>query len=109
MTDLPGSCGPPSVLDRAVTAFQSYAFRALLAEDAPREAQVAETASRDTVGVVRAVAWLDAHGRLERDGDLLVGAQASPDASPPTRSSSASGACTPGVPTTPWPSASRAR
>jgi Alkylmercury lyase len=74
MSDFPGGCCPPSDLDRAATAFQRHAFGALLPGEAPRVADVAEAASRDTVGVARAVSWLEAHGRLERDGDLLVGA-----------------------------------
>jgi alkylmercury lyase len=74
MTDFPGGCCPPSDLDRAVTAFQRQAFAALLAGEAPSVAGVAEAASRDTAGVAEAVSWLEAHGRLERDGDMLVGA-----------------------------------
>ncbi len=74
MTDFPGSGCPPRQLDRAVTAFQRHAFAALLTGEAPRVSDVAEAASRDTVGVANAVAWLQAHGRLERDGDLLIGA-----------------------------------
>ena len=73
MSDFP-DYGPPSDLDRAITAFQRHAFAALLAGEAPRVADVAEAASRDTVGVAKAVSWLQAHGRLERHGDLLVGA-----------------------------------
>lgn len=58
----------------AVAAFRRHAFTALLTTDVPRLADVAEAASRDAVGVARAVAWLDARGALERDGDRLVGA-----------------------------------
>jgi hypothetical protein len=58
----------------AVEAFHRHAFSALLSTDAPRLAAVAEAASRDAVGVASAVAWLEAHGALERDGDRLVGA-----------------------------------
>lgn len=74
MSDFPGSSIPPNDLDRAVTAFQRHAFAALLAGEAPPIAHVAEAASRDTVGMAKAVSWLQAHGRLERDGDMLVGA-----------------------------------
>lgn len=74
MTDSPSSGCPPSDVDRAVAAVQRHVFAALLAGDTPRLADVAEAASRDTVGVAKAVAWLETHGRLERDGDLLVGA-----------------------------------
>jgi alkylmercury lyase len=61
-------------LDRAVTAFQRHAFAALLAGETTRITDVAEAAGRDTVGVAKAIAWLQTHGRLERDGDVLVGA-----------------------------------
>jgi hypothetical protein len=73
MSEFPGSC-PPSDLDRAITAFRRYAFAALLAGEAPQVADVAEAGSREVAGVARAVSWLQAHGQLERDGDLLVGA-----------------------------------
>lgn len=74
MSDFTGECGPPSDFDRAVTAFQRHAFAALLAGEAPSVAAVAEAASRDTAGVADAVSWLQAHGRLERDGAMLIGA-----------------------------------
>jgi alkylmercury lyase len=70
----PVACCPPSDLERAVAAFQRHAFTALLAGQAPRVADVAETASREAVDVAQAVAWLEAHGQLERDGELLLGA-----------------------------------
>jgi alkylmercury lyase len=73
MTDFGSGC-PPSDLDLAVTVFQRHAFAALLAGEAPRITDVAEVASRDAGGIAKAIAWLQAHGRLERDGDLLVGA-----------------------------------
>jgi alkylmercury lyase len=73
MSDVPGGCCPSSDLDRAVTAFQRHAFAALLAGQAPSIAEVSEAAGRDTAGVADAVSWLEAHGRLERDGDMLVG------------------------------------
>jgi hypothetical protein len=73
MTD-PASCSPPDELDRAVAAFQRHAFAALLNGEAPRIAEIDEAASRDTPGVAQAIAWLQDHGRLELDGDLLVGA-----------------------------------
>ena len=74
MSDFAGGWCPASDLDRAVAAFHRNAFAALLAGEAPSVADVAEAASRDTAGVRDAVAWLHAHGRLERDGDMLVGA-----------------------------------
>jgi Alkylmercury lyase len=73
MTD-PASCCPPDELDRAVAAFQRHAFAALLGGEAPRIADVAQAASRDAPGVALAIGWLQEHGRLELDGDLLVGA-----------------------------------
>jgi alkylmercury lyase len=60
--------------ERAIVAFRRRAFAALLAGEAPRLADITEAASRDTHGVAHAVAWLEEHGQLERDGDLLVGA-----------------------------------
>ena len=74
MSDFPGGWCPASHLDRAIAAFHRHAFAALLAGEALSVADVAEAASRDTAGVRDAVAWLHAHGRLERDGDMLVGA-----------------------------------
>lgn len=73
MSEFPGGC-PPSDLDRAITAFRRHAFAALLAGEVPQVADVAEAASREAAGAARAVSWLQAHGQLERDGDLLVGA-----------------------------------
>jgi hypothetical protein len=45
---------------RAIAAFKRHAFAALLAGETPRLAEVTEAASRDTLGVAQAVAWLDA-------------------------------------------------
>lgn len=73
MTDSPTSGASPD-LQRAIVAFQRRAFAALLARETPRVADVAEAASRDTIGVAHAVTWLEDHGELERDGELLVGA-----------------------------------
>jgi hypothetical protein len=73
LTD-PASCCPPGEHDRAIAAFQRHAFAALLGGEAPRIADVAEAANRDAPGVSQAIAWLQEHGRLELDGDLLVGA-----------------------------------
>jgi alkylmercury lyase len=73
MTDTPASC-PPADLRAAVAAFQRHAFAALLSGGTPRVADVADAVSRETLGVAHAVAWLEDHGQLERDGDLLVGA-----------------------------------
>ena len=73
MSDFPGASCPATDFDRAVTAFHRHAFAALLAGEAPLVAELAEAASRDTAGVAEAVSWLEAHGRLERDGDVLVG------------------------------------
>ena len=66
MTDTPATGAAPN-LQRAIAAFQRHAFAALLAGDTPRVADVAEAASRDTVGVAQAVTWLEEHGELERD------------------------------------------
>lgn len=74
MTDPTGTCNPPTDLDRAIAAFRRHAFAALVAGGAPRVAEVAETASRDALDVAQAVTWLETHGQLERDGELLVGA-----------------------------------
>ncbi len=57
-----------------MAAFRRHAFWALLVGAAARVADIAETASRDTVGVAKAAAWLEATGALERDGDRIVGA-----------------------------------
>lgn len=73
MSDTPAGC-PPADLQAAIAAFQRHAFTALLAGGAPRVADVAEIASRETLGVAHAIAWLEDHGQLERDGELLVGA-----------------------------------
>lgn len=74
MTDVIGCCPPPQ-LGPAVAAFQRHAFAALLDRPRPpRLADVAERAGRDTDGISEAIAWLEAHGQLERDGDHLVGA-----------------------------------
>lgn len=71
----PGDTGPPPHLAQAVTAIQRHAFAALLNKGGePRLADVAETASRDATSIAQAIAWLDSHGRLERDGDHLIGA-----------------------------------
>ncbi|MGQ0803043.1 MAG: organomercurial lyase [Actinomycetota bacterium] len=68
-----GGC-PSNDLDRAVAAFRRQAFAALLIGARPRIADIVETASQDGLDVAPAVAWLEAHGQLERDGELLVGA-----------------------------------
>jgi alkylmercury lyase len=73
MTDIPSSGAAPDV-QRAIAAFHRHAFTALLAGQTPRVADVAEAASRDALGVAGAVTWLEDHGELERDGELLVGA-----------------------------------
>jgi alkylmercury lyase len=73
MTD-PARCCPADELDRAVAAFQRHAFAALLGGEAPRIADIVEAASRDSPGVEKATPWLQEHGRLELDGDQLVGA-----------------------------------
>ena len=73
MTDTP-NCGAAPDVQRAIAAFQRHAVAALLAGETPRFADVAEAASRDTLGVAHAVAWLEDHGELQRDGELLVGA-----------------------------------
>ena len=71
----PGDTRPPPHLAQAIAAVQRHAFAALLNNGGqPRLAEVAETASRDATGIAQAIAWLDSHGRLERDGDHLVGA-----------------------------------
>jgi alkylmercury lyase len=71
----PDDTGPPPHLDQAVGALQRHALAALLNNAGqPRLSEVAETASRDATGIAQAIAWLDSHGRLERDGDHLVGA-----------------------------------
>ena len=74
MTNSARSGRPPTALDRAVAAVQQHAFAALLAGDTARVADIAEAAGNDTAGGAKAVAWLEGHGRLERDGDLVVGA-----------------------------------
>src|ERR687898_862362 len=73
MTDIATGGAAPE-LQRPIAAFQRHAFAALLAGQTPLVADVAETASGDTFGVAHAVAWLEDHGQLERDGELLVGA-----------------------------------
>ena len=64
---------PPADLQRAIEAFQRYAFAALLAGGTPPIAEVVELASRDANGIAQAIAWLDRHGALERDGGRLIG------------------------------------
>ncbi|MGH9252010.1 MAG: organomercurial lyase [Acidimicrobiales bacterium] len=73
MTDIPSSGAAPDV-QRAIAAFHRHAFTALLAGETPRVADIEEAASRDALGVAGAVTWLEDHGELERDGELLVGA-----------------------------------
>lgn len=74
MTDATGGC-PPSQLTEAVAAFERHAFVALLVQAGPAQvAEVAEVAGRDATGIAQAIAWLHAHGQLERDGDHLIGA-----------------------------------
>ena len=70
----PTGCCPPTHMDRAIISFRRHAFAALLAGETPRVADLAAAAGRDTPGVSHAVAWLEDHGQLERDHDLLVGA-----------------------------------
>lgn len=72
--DFPTECSPPGQVRHAIEVFRRHAFAALLAGDTPSLAAVAEIASRDTVGVAQAIAWLDGRGALERDGDHLLGA-----------------------------------
>jgi hypothetical protein len=74
MPDTPASA---AALDaqRAIAAVQRHAFAALLAGQTLRVADITETASRDAPGAARAAAWLEDHGQLERDSELLVGAQ----------------------------------
>ncbi|MGH9138844.1 MAG: organomercurial lyase [Acidimicrobiales bacterium] len=74
MADTADPTCPPATVQHAVDAFRRHAFAALLVTDAPRLADAAEAASREAVGVAQAIAWLDAHGALEHDGDRLVGA-----------------------------------
>jgi hypothetical protein len=64
----------PADMQGAVAAFQRHASAALLAGGTPRVANIAEAASRETLGVAHAVAWLEEHGQLECDGELLAGA-----------------------------------
>jgi alkylmercury lyase len=74
MTDAIGCCPPPQ-LGPAFAAVQRHAFAALLDQaHPPRLADVAEVAGRDATGIAQAIAWLEAHGQLQRDGDHLVGA-----------------------------------
>lgn len=74
MTD-PIGCAPTSGLERAVAAFHRQAYAALLdSSGPPLLSAIAETASREATGVAEAIAWLEAHGRLEREGELLIGA-----------------------------------
>jgi Alkylmercury lyase len=73
MTDAPTGGGTPDV-QGAIAAVRRHAFAALLAGEGPRVADVAEAATHDTRGAARAVAWLEGHGELERDGELLIGA-----------------------------------
>lgn len=74
MTDAIDCCPPPQ-LGPAVAAFQRHAFAALLDQNGPpRLADVADAAGREATGIAQAIAWLEAHGQLERDGGHLVGA-----------------------------------
>lgn len=74
MTDNTDPACPPSRLQHAIAVFRRHAFAALLDGDTPSLADLAETASRDAVGVAQAITWLEARGALERNGDHLVGA-----------------------------------
>jgi alkylmercury lyase len=74
MTDPFLGCAAPTDLQRAIATFRRHAFAALLAGQRPRLADITEAVSRDTLGVAPAVAWLEDHGQLERDGEMLVGA-----------------------------------
>lgn len=73
MSDTTDRC-PPADLHKAIIAFRRHAFTALLTGDTPRLADIAEAASRDALGIAHAIGWLENHGQLQRDGDLLVGA-----------------------------------
>ena len=74
MTDA-SDCCPPSQLAGVVAAVERHAFAALLNQPTPpRLADVAEAAGHDATGIAEAVAWLNRHGQLERDGDHVIGA-----------------------------------
>jgi len=107
MTDTPRSC-PPADMQGAVAAFQRHASAALLAGGTPRVANIAEAASRETLGVAHAVAWLEEHGQLECDGELLVGAHGLTRRTTSHTLTIGEPPCTPGAPTTlsPFPSPS---
>lgn len=72
MTDTAACCPPPD-LGPAITAFRRHAFTALLTGQTPSIAATAEKASRDAPAIAQAITWLEAHGQLERDGDVLIG------------------------------------
>lgn len=74
MSDTTDPTGPPAHLQAAIEVFRRHAFAALVTGATPSLADLAEAASRDAVGVAQAIAWLEARGALERDGDRLVGA-----------------------------------
>jgi hypothetical protein len=92
----------------AVAAFQRHASAALLAGGTPRVANIAEAASRETLGVAHAVAWLEEHGQLECDGELLAGAHGLTRRTTSHTLTIGEPPCTPDAPTTlsPFPSPS---
>ena len=74
MTDTTNTACPPANLQHAIDVFRRHAFAAILTGEAPSLADLAEAASREAVGVAQAIAWLEARGALQRDGDHLIGA-----------------------------------
>jgi hypothetical protein len=75
MTNPAARCSPPERLDQAIAAVQRRAFAALLSHAGTvRIADIAASASAEANHVAESLDWLDGHGRLERDGDQLVGA-----------------------------------
>jgi alkylmercury lyase len=75
MTDPTDCCSPHQRLDQAIAVVQRHSFTALLTNPGTtRISDIAETASHEAINVAEALAWLQDHGRLERDGDHLVGA-----------------------------------
>jgi len=74
VTDPAALCSPPERLDLAVGAVQAHGFTALLSNPRTvRITDIAAAASHEANHVAEAVAWLEDHGGLERDGDQLVG------------------------------------
>jgi alkylmercury lyase len=75
MTDPANCCSPNQRLDQPIAAVQRHAFSALLSTPGTiRIRDIAEAASHEAINVAEALTWLQDHGRLERDGDQLVGA-----------------------------------